>query len=172
MICEKRICFRRKRSPSCASLHLSHAHLNLFLRGPCHSLRREPFSPHGFLWGEKVAKPDEGGVSHVRHSRAFERSRTSVGKSRVSRKAPPSSAFGTFSPRKKPRWEKGSRRREWRGFQDLTLLTSLQTSPPSSRRARTALPRHHGKETRATDAHSRGRLARGARSCAMPRARV
>ena len=69
---------------------------------------RESFSPSAFQLGEKVAKPDEGAL-HEDESHAFECSRTSVGKSRISRKAPPSSAFGTFSPRKKPRGEKGSR---------------------------------------------------------------
>src|SRR6266576_3180063 len=32
---------------------------------------------------------------------------------------PPSSAFGTFSPRKKPRGEKDSRRRAWQGFKQI-----------------------------------------------------
>src|SRR5437763_3256674 len=63
---------------------------------------RESFSPSAFQLGEKVPKADEGAF-YVRHSRAFERSRTSVGTSHISRKAPPSSAFGTFSPRQTPR---------------------------------------------------------------------
>jgi len=39
--------------------------LELFPRESCHSLCREPFSPRGFLRGEKVAKPDEGGAYEI-----------------------------------------------------------------------------------------------------------
>jgi len=47
---------------TCISHTLEHSSLELFPREPCHSLRREPFSHRGFLRGEKVAKPDEGGA--------------------------------------------------------------------------------------------------------------
>ena len=71
-------------------------------------------SPPRFSAGEKVAKPDEGAF-HEDVIRAPSSALGPASVSLISRKAPPSSAFGTFSPRKKPRGEKGSRRREWQG---------------------------------------------------------
>src|SRR5437763_12480081 len=81
-----------------------------------------PSPPALFSWGRRAcperAKRVEGCRRRMRGrftSTSFARlrgSRTSVGKSRISGKAPPSSGFATFSPRKKPRGEKGSRRRE------------------------------------------------------------
>jgi len=42
----------------------------------------------------------------------------------------PSSAFGTFSPRKKPRGEKDSRQREWQGSRGNNSTQRVLHSPP------------------------------------------
>ncbi len=77
------------------------------LEGPPLSLsvapsHREPFSPSVFQLGEKVPKADEGEV--LARSEAL-----TVCANYARAKRPPHPPIGTFSPRKKPRGEKGSR---------------------------------------------------------------
>ena len=121
------------------------------------SSNRESFSPSAFQLGEKVPKADEGAFhAYVIRAPSSALEPTS-GKSRISRKAPPSSGFATFSPRKKPRGEKGSRRREWQGSRrnnssermrkgrvgSATVRITSTRSPGRSRMAATfRLPSH------------------------------
>jgi hypothetical protein len=77
----------------------------------CYSSRA--FSPSAFQLGEKVAKPDEGALVFAEQWTIFMNGRGKLMKTlNFSARTAPSSAFGTFSPRKKPRGEKDSRRRE------------------------------------------------------------
>ena len=105
--------------------------------GPCYSSRA--FSPSAFQLGEKVAKPDEGALVLAKQWTIFMNGRGKPMKTRnFSARAAPSSAFGTFSPRKKPRGEKDSRLRESQviqtGSEKCRRLTHQSTAPSLLRR--------------------------------------
>ncbi len=74
---------------------------------------RESFSPSAFQLGEKVPKADEGALVLAEKWIIFTNGRGKLMKTlNFNARTAPSSAFGTFSPRKKPRGEKDSRLRE------------------------------------------------------------
>jgi len=77
------------------------------------------FSPSAFQLGEKVPKADEGALALAEQWTIFMDGRWKLMKTRIfSARTAPSSAFGTFSPRKKPRGEKDSRLRESQAVQE------------------------------------------------------
>ena len=94
-----------------------------FSAAPSH---REPFSPSAFQLGEKVPKADEGEV--LAGYEAF-----TVCANYACVKRLPHPPIGTFSPRKKPRGEKGSRLESAESWKVLTSYLRARRSAAGRR---------------------------------------
>jgi hypothetical protein len=121
-----------RRSPEhdgSSSIHICGELLTLSLELPTLRFQSSAFSPTFFV-GEKVAKPDEGAFSAAARLHEKTVHQPCVKENRLSNLRPPSSAFGTFSPRKGAGGRRrsiqtnaeifrGLRNTDWRGITSL-----------------------------------------------------
>ena len=117
--------------------------------------RRDPSPPALFRLGEKVPKADEGAF----HEDVIRAPSSALGPASVNRSylvTRPPSAFGTFSPHKKPWGEKGSRRREGKALEG-----TIQVSVCSSGRSRSMFGRSRSMSGRSRSMFGRSRSKSG-----------